>query len=224
VAFAWARKLVGSNPGVKDLIECRFQPSALECFKYVIKPGEFFDVSMCNPPFHASAADAAAATSRKRRNLGGARTGSGGLNFGGRAGELFCPGGELGFIRRMITESAAFAQQCRWFTTLVSKSEHLGILNRELRITKATDVRIIEMAQGQKQSRILAWTFMPPRARLGFQGHEHDHEIEEPAKDHARDEGQEGGVDVLRLKPEEKHDAEYHGQEVDHDHRDDSAF
>ena len=158
-AWRWARRLVSSNPSVKELIDCRLQPSPDAIFTNVIRPGEIFDLSMCNPPFHASAAEAAAGTTRKRRNLGTAISGAAILNFGGRAGELWCPGGEVGFVGRMIAESVAFRHRCRWFTTLVSKSAHLPRLRLALREVEPTDVKTIEMAQGQKQSRILAWTF-----------------------------------------------------------------
>lgn len=155
-AWRWAQKMVRTNPSVKELIECRLQKSAAQCFHGIIQRGEHFDLTMCNPPFHASAEEAAAGTQRKLRNLGGKKTG---LNFGGRANELWCEGGELGFIRRMIEESAPFAGQCGWFTTLVSKSENLGPLEKSLRKVKAAEVRVIDMAQGQKKSRVLAWRF-----------------------------------------------------------------
>ena len=157
-ALRWARKLVAANPGVANLIDRRLQTSPLECFNGVVRVGETFDLSMCNPPFHASAAAAAEGNRRKRRNLGGgARADS--LNFGGTAGELWCEGGELAFVRRMIAQSAEQPELCRWFTTLVSKSAHLPRLEQSLRHVGAAEVRIIEMAQGQKTSRILAWRF-----------------------------------------------------------------
>lgn len=161
LALRWAKRLVAANTAVADLIECRQQPSPMECFKDVIKPGEALDLSMCNPPFHASAAEAAAGTRRKRRNLGAMKGMSDVLNFGGNASELWCDGGELVFVERMIMQSAAVADQCRWFTTLVSKSAHLPRLHQALVEVKAAEVRTIEMAQGHKQSRVLAWTFAP---------------------------------------------------------------
>ena len=159
VALGWARKLVAANPGVANLIDCRLQTSPLECFNGVVRPGETFDVSMCNPPFHASAAAAAEGNRRKRHNLRGRAPATARLNFGGTAGELWCDGGELAFVRRMIAQSAERPALCRWFTTLVSKSAHLPRLRQSLREVGATEVRTIEMAQGQKTSRILAWTF-----------------------------------------------------------------
>jgi 23S rRNA (adenine1618-N6)-methyltransferase len=157
-ALRWARSLVAANPGVANLIECRPQGSPHACFTGVIRPGEHFDLSMCNPPFHASASAAAEAARRKQRHLSG-RTRAPVLNFGGQPGELWCAGGELAFVRRMIGESTAFAHQCRWFTTLVSKSEHLPRLQESLQDARAIDVRTIDMSHGQKKSRILAWTF-----------------------------------------------------------------
>ena len=159
VALQWAKKLVAAHPAVADLIECRLQRSPLECFNGVTKAGETFDLSMCNPPFHASAEAAAEGTRRKRRNLGDKKATAPVLNFGGQAGELWCAGGELAFVRRMIAESAARPGLCRWFTTLVSKSTHLPRLFQSLQEVKALDVRTLEMTHGQKTSRILAWTF-----------------------------------------------------------------
>lgn len=162
LALDWAKRLASSNETVAGLIECRSQPVRDDCFRGVIQPGEFFELSMCNPPFHASAAEAAAGTERKRRNLGGAKGGRPVLNFGGQPRELWCKGGELGFILRMIAQSSEVSDRCRWFTTLVSKSAHLPRLQEALFDAGVADVRTIEMAQGQKRSRLLAWTFMGP--------------------------------------------------------------
>jgi 23S rRNA (adenine1618-N6)-methyltransferase len=159
VAVRWARSLVVANGAVAQLIECRRQSSPLACFKGVIEAGEVFDLSMCNPPFHASAEEAAAGARQKRRRLGATKATMAVLNFGGQAGELWCQGGELGFVQRMISESATIPHQCRWFTSLVSRSTHLPRLYQALRAAHATDVKTIEMAHGQKKSRILAWTF-----------------------------------------------------------------
>ncbi|MGV3662539.1 MAG: 23S rRNA (adenine(1618)-N(6))-methyltransferase RlmF [Prosthecobacter sp.] len=156
-ALRWAKRQATANASVAGLIECRQQTSAAQCFKGIIKAGERFDLTMCNPPFHASAAEAAAGTRRKVGNLGGKQTGT--LNFAGKAGELWCEGGELAFIRRMIAESVDYALNVGWFTTLVSKSEHLPKLEKALRQAKAAEVRVLEMAQGQKKSRALAWRF-----------------------------------------------------------------
>ncbi|MSO50691.1 MAG: 23S rRNA (adenine(1618)-N(6))-methyltransferase RlmF [Acidobacteria bacterium] len=160
-AMHWARQIVRVNPPVAQLIECRLQPNPSACLVGVAKPGEVFNASMCNPPFHASAEEAAEGSRKKRRNLGLSKSAAA-LNFGGQAGELWCPGREVWFIERMIAESATRPRLCRWFTTLVSNSEHLPRLRQALKRAAVTDTTTINMAQGQKKSRIPAWTFAAP--------------------------------------------------------------
>lgn len=162
VSLEWAAGLAAANPAVSALIECRLQANPAQCFAGVVRPEEVFDAVMCNPPFHASAAEAAAGSRRKVHNLSGRKPAAPLLNFGGKDGELWCPGGELGFIRRMITQSAKLATRCLWFTTLVSKSDHLARFYQFLREIGAANIRTIGMSQGNKQSRILAWTFLSP--------------------------------------------------------------
>lgn len=164
-AHRWARQIVRINRQVAGLIEGRHQPDRRSCFAHVTGPGDRFLACMCNPPFHASAEEAAAASARKRRHLA-LDDETAALNFGGTAHELWCDGGEAGFIERMIGESAKRPRLCVWFTTLVSKSAHLPRLRRALTQAEAANVCTIDMAQGQKRSRILAWTFTEcPAAR-----------------------------------------------------------
>ena len=109
---------------------------------------EFFHAVICNPPFHASAAEAAGASQRKTRNL--KLESATPLNFGGQHNELWCEGGEKAFVGKMIAESAALARQCVWFTSLVSRRENLPALEKQLQALDAAEVRVVNMAQGQK--------------------------------------------------------------------------
>ncbi len=167
VAVAWARQLVAANPNLAGLVECRLQPSPAIIFRGIVKPGETFAASLCNPPFHVSAAEAAAGTLRKLRNLHGASRSKPERNFGGQSTELWTAGGEAAFVQRMITESAATPEMCGWFTTLVSKRENLPAIHRALDRLKATDVRVIDLSHGQKKTRIVAWRFAPPARFAG---------------------------------------------------------
>ena len=83
------------------------------------------------------------------------------LNFGGMENELWCNGGEALFLKKMIKESKQFASQIRWFTSLVSKAENVKPLSKLANKAGATKVKVIEMTQGKKQARVLAWTFHP---------------------------------------------------------------
>ena len=125
-------------------------------------PQEQFDVSVCNPPFHASAEEALRGSQRKVANLNKDKAEPNSkplLNFGGMENELWCNGGEALFLKKMIKESKQFASQVRWFTSLVSKAENVKPLSKLANKAGATDVKVIEMTQGKKQTRILAWTF-----------------------------------------------------------------
>lgn len=154
-----AAGILAANPAVAARVELRRQASPRAIFRGVVRPGERFAATLCNPPFHTSAAEATRGTQRKLRNLTGRAAREVTRNFGGTTNELWCAGGELAFVRRMIAESAAYGGQVGWFTTLVSKSANLEPLRTSLKQARATDVRTIPMAQGQKQSRILAWRF-----------------------------------------------------------------
>ncbi|MFO3903388.1 23S rRNA (adenine(1618)-N(6))-methyltransferase RlmF [Enterobacter hormaechei] len=157
-AFANATAIINGNPGMARAIRLRRQKEASAIFAGVIHKNEQYDATLCNPPFHDSAESARAGSERKRRNLGQAADAA--LNFGGQQQELWCEGGEVAFIKKMIAESAQFARQVKWFTTLVSRSENLPPLYRALTDVGAVKVVKKEMAQGQKQSRFIAWTFM----------------------------------------------------------------
>ena len=163
-----AQRIIAANPLLAGQVECRRQASPAAIFRGVIRPGEHFALTLCNPPFHASAAEAEAGSRRKVANLTGRRDSRPVLNFGGQGHELWCPGGEVAFVQRMIAESAPFAEQCLWFTTLIARQAHLPVLQRTLRMLPATQVRIVEMAQGQKRSRFLAWSFLGPEQRRSW--------------------------------------------------------
>ena len=145
-------------------ISLKRQNNAMDIFEGVVGSDDIFHVTLCNPPFHASLAQAQEGTLRKWRNLGKGRSAE--LNFGGQNAELWCPGGEIGFIARMIEQSMSFAEQCLWFTCLVSKKDSLKPLSRLLKEAKVVEFKVVEMAQGQKTSRFIAWTYYPERKRL----------------------------------------------------------
>jgi 23S rRNA (adenine1618-N6)-methyltransferase len=92
------------------------------------------------------------------------------LNFGGQAAELYCEGGEAAFVERMIHESADFKAQCCWFSSLISKADSLPGVYRALKKVAAVHVKTIDMAQGQKKSRLVAWTFLNTSQQQAWRG------------------------------------------------------
>lgn len=157
VALENAQRILDVNPGFGSAIELRLQTSPQAIFKGVVQKDEAFDLTLCNPPFHASLAEANAGTQRKWKNLGKDLSVKAALNFGGQGAELWCRGGEEAFVRRMVEESVAV--NSRWFTTLISKSASLPLVYRALKKAGVKEYRTIEMAQGQKRSRLVAWRF-----------------------------------------------------------------
>jgi 23S rRNA (adenine1618-N6)-methyltransferase len=164
-ALASAARTLAANPGLGAAITLRKQADPKAVLAGVVGPDEAFDLTLCNPPFHGSLREAREGTQRKWRNLGRGQGPKPVLNFGGQGAELWCEGGEAGFTRRLIEESARIPGQALWFTTLISSSRNLPALRHALRQAGALEVRTVPMAQGQKQSRFVAWTFLEPAAR-----------------------------------------------------------
>ena len=156
VAITSATKNIELTPDLKEHIEVRHQTDNSNIFKGIIKEGEHYQFSMCNPPFHSSEKEANKGTQRKLLNLGLATNSK--LNFGGQANELWCNGGEALFIKRMIKQSVDFKSQVTWFTCLVSKKDNLRKIYKQLDKLKTTHKTIV-MTQGNKQSRFVAWKF-----------------------------------------------------------------
>ena len=158
VALKSAQNIVSSNEDLKDNVELRIQSNPEHVFEGIIKSKDQIDLIICNPPFHASAKEADASALRKVRNLKTSKKVK--LNFGGTNKELWCEGGEKRFINTMITESKTFEKSCYWFSTLVSKKENLKGIYSSLKNAGANQIKTINMGQGNKLSRIVAWTFL----------------------------------------------------------------
>lgn len=150
------KKIIAENPKLIEAISLQLQTESRFIFKNIILPEDKFAFTICNPPFHSSQQEANKASERKTTNLGNKN----GLNFGGQNAELWCKGGEIGFITQMIYESVKYPLNCFWFTTLVSKKDNLRTIYRTLNKVGAIEIKTIEMAQGQKISRLVAWTFL----------------------------------------------------------------
>jgi len=176
VSVATAKLIVDSNPTLKNKIKLVQQKVKQSIFTGVIGPHDLFDLTLCNPPFHASLAEANAGTERKQKNLSKHQekqkaknkdqalqlnqVKGKGRNFGGQKSELWCEGGEIAFLKRMISESKNFSGQVLWFTSLVSKSDNIKPLKKLLSQIGAKQVKVINMSQGQKVSRLIAWSFL----------------------------------------------------------------
>ena len=169
VALASAKAIVQAN-GLHKAVALRQQSNSKHIFSGLLQPDERFDVTLSNPPFHSSRDEATRGSQRKWKNLGkqDPKRKLPVLNFGGQNNELWCEGGEIRFVSQLISESVACAPQVLWFTSLVSKASNLPVIEAALKKAGAVAVQTLAMGQGQKQSRVVAWSFHDAAARKAW--------------------------------------------------------
>jgi len=150
-----SKKIIKQNK-LKNSIELYLQENESE-----ILTEELFDkpfaASMCNPPFYASQYEAVESNARKLKGLGIDKTAR---NFGGSQSELWYKGGEKAFLHNYLYQSSKFKENCFWYTSLVSKKENVASMEESLTKLGATAIKVIPMHQGNKVTRIVAWTFL----------------------------------------------------------------
>jgi len=166
VALASAKAIIQAN-GLTKAISLRQQDNRKHILLGLLEHDEQFEITLCNPPFHASRDEATRGSQRKWRALGKAdpKRKLPVLNFGGQNNELWCEGGEIRFVTQLIAESAQLGQQVLWFTSLVSKAANLPGIEAALKKAGVRAQQVVEMGQGQKQSRMVAWSFHDNAAR-----------------------------------------------------------
>ena len=152
-----AQYIIDKNNLTKK-ISLKHQLDKSHILKGILSVTDKFEAVICNPPFHDSNEAAIAATKKKLKGLDQETDFV--RNFGGKHNELWYKGGEKVFIHNYIYESSLFKKQCCWFSTLVSKKENVRPIKVSLKKLKATEVKVIPMYQGNKNTRIVAWTFL----------------------------------------------------------------
>ena len=142
---------------LENQIKFRFQKDKTHIFHGVLEPTDKFAVTLCNPPFYNSLAEAKQQNMRKNRGL---ETNTVERNFAGIENELSYKGGEKAFLHTYLYESSQFKKHSFWYTTLVSKKENVQSMYTSLEKLGATIIKTLPMHQGNKVSRIVAWTFL----------------------------------------------------------------
>jgi len=160
VAIESAIRIIASNETLQGKVSCKLQTNPKDYFYGIIRKDEMIDLSICNPPFHASEKEALAGSLRKIHHLKLDKKAEDALNFGGQNHELWCDGGEEKFVRNMIFQSRKFASNCFCFSTLISKESSLKSVYRTLEEVEAFGYETIPMGQGNKISRMVVWTFL----------------------------------------------------------------
>ncbi len=168
LAFNSAKTILKNNESLQAHVELRLQTNPNDIFFGVLNREERIDACICNPPFHASMEEARASTLRKLKNLKGDKNPELVLNFGGRQKELCTDGGEKAFVKKIIRESAKFSKNIYWFTCLLSKKSNIDFVQKALDVHQCQEMKIIEMGQGNKSSRMIAWTFLDTKQQKAW--------------------------------------------------------
>ena len=151
-----AAQIISNNPSLSS-VELRVQSDPKLILENIIEPDDKFDVMVCNPPHFKSLEDAQKHNQRKVRNLSSKKREK--LNFAGRSNELWTPGGEAAFIQTLAEESVQFMDQVGWFTSLISRNDSVRGITEMIDAIPRTEVKVVEMTQGIKASRFVAWRF-----------------------------------------------------------------
>jgi 23S rRNA (adenine1618-N6)-methyltransferase len=161
-SLASSQQIIEGNSFLTNNIELRLQETPSDIIYGVLTKDEIVDLMICNPPFYGSEEASKKGTLRKLNNLNDKQAKTAVLNFGGQQNELWCKGGEKKFVGDYIRQSKNFANNCFWFTSLISKKDNLKSIYDALKKANAVEVKTIPMGQGNKTSRIVAWTFLTP--------------------------------------------------------------
>jgi 23S rRNA (adenine1618-N6)-methyltransferase len=152
-------KLIVEKNQLNNYIELRRQDNPQSIIQGVLYPSEKVSATLCNPPFYKNEAEALENTHRKLKGLG--NTSNQIIrNFSGTESELCYPGGEKAFLHNYLYQSSLLKTNCFWYTSLVSKKEHLKSMASSLKKLGATSVKVLQMSLGNKVSRVVAWTFL----------------------------------------------------------------
>ncbi len=157
-SLGFAELIVKKNK-LDQSIKLLKQTHSTQILKGILNETHKFSAAMCNPPFYGSQEEAMMANTRKLTGLGNENDANL-RNFGGKQQELWYKGGEKAFLHTYLYESSMLKTQCFWYSSLVSKKENVEGMCDSLKKLKATDIKIIPMHQGNKITRIVAWTFL----------------------------------------------------------------
>lgn len=155
-----ARLNLDRNGIDKGRISIRKQDNPDNFFKNIIQLDEYFDFTMCNPPFYKDKEEADSANLRKNRNIHKEGGKDRVRNFQGTDIELIYPGGEKKFLSAMIRQSRMFGNQVLWFSSLVSSQGLMSAVKSEFSLVRVAHWNSVDLSHGNKKSRMVYWSFL----------------------------------------------------------------
>ncbi|KAK3708033.1 hypothetical protein LTR37_011726 [Vermiconidia calcicola] len=116
------------------------------------------DFVMTNPPFYSSKADMQASYGAKNQPPSAICTGS--------ENEMICPGGDVGFVSRIIDESLKLRERVQWFTAMLGLLSSLQQIVAKLKEHNVTNFAVTALQAGHKTKRwAVGWSFQDLRPR-----------------------------------------------------------
>lgn len=116
------------------------------------------DFTMCNPPFYSSAEDMEASNANKAAPPSAVCTGA--------EVEMICPGGDAGFVLRMVEESRELGTAVRWYTSMLGKLSSVHQVVDRLKEIGVNNWAVTLLRAGNKTRRwAVGWSFGDKRPR-----------------------------------------------------------
>lgn len=112
------------------------------------------DFTICNPPFFTDVADMQSSLKGEGKSWKPNAVCTGSEN------EMVCPGGDVGFVTKMVNESLVLRDKVQWYTSLFGKLESAKAIIRLLKKHAISNwaVGVIEVGSSTKRW-IVAWSF-----------------------------------------------------------------
>jgi 23S rRNA (adenine1618-N6)-methyltransferase len=122
---------------------------------------DHLDFTICNPPFFLDEAD------MRKSMQGEGKTTAPNAVCTGSLGEMACPGGDLGFVTRIVEESLVLRDKVTWYTSMLGK---LSSAKSIVELLKKHDVGNWAVGcidtGGATKRWIVAWSFGDLRPRI----------------------------------------------------------
>ncbi|KAH0293948.1 hypothetical protein M436DRAFT_71468 [Aureobasidium namibiae CBS 147.97] len=149
--FSHANKNIERND-----IESRIRTKLNTAEDALISPKAFdldrLDFVMCNPPFYSSAEDLAISSAGKSGPPSAVCTGA--------EVEMICPGGDAGFVLRMVEESRELKDTVKWYTSMLGKLSSVHQVIDRLKEIGVTNWAVTLLRAGNKTRRwAVGWSF-----------------------------------------------------------------
>ncbi|KAK0321765.1 hypothetical protein LTR82_007251 [Friedmanniomyces endolithicus] len=154
----YARKNVVAN-GLEQRVRLKLSFSAEALLIPLDAMGvEEMDFVMTNPPFYSSDQDMQASYTGKSAPPSAVCTGA--------ENEMICPGGDVGFVSRILDESLKLRGRVQWYTAMLGKMSSLQTIVAKLRVLGVTNFAVTCLQAGYRTKRwAVAWSFRGHRPR-----------------------------------------------------------